>query len=80
MLDKHVRFSLSPPKVYILNENEIENDNNLSRIGEWERCAVNRYRFQNRIKIIEQNISWIMSRSHRIKIYELLNDNNNNKI
>jgi hypothetical protein len=71
MLDKHVRFSLSPPEVYILNENDIDNQ---SRIGQWERFAVDRDRFQKRIKIIERNISWVMCRSHRIKMYKLLNN------
>lgn len=74
MLNKHVRFSLSPPKVYILNDENNINDVN-ARIGQWELFAIDRDRFQNRIKIIERNISWILTDSHRNKIYKLLNTN-----
>lgn len=43
-----------------------------ARVSEWQRVAVDRLRFQNRINQINQTISSVLSVEHRLKIFQKL--------
>lgn len=47
-----------------------------ARVSEWQRVAVDRLRFQNRISQINQKISPVLSEEHRLKMFQKLYDKN----
>lgn len=47
-----------------------------ARVSEWQRVAVDRLRFQNRINQINRKISLVLSEEHRLKMFQKLYANN----
>jgi len=67
IIKRKVRFDLNP-KIYILNEENLEYRQ--TRQKYWEFFAIDRYRFQKRINSVNNIINHILDNDHRRKIYQ----------
>lgn len=65
-MPKKVTFALQPT-IIILKDSE-------DRKGPWEVIALDRYRFNHRIKTIEKKIGWCFKPLHREKIFKRIKD------
>lgn len=68
--DKHVRFDSSPHVHTLYTWLFASNDARKGTV--WRRCAVDRMRFQMRIKYTAMVIEHVLSPTHRQKIFERL--------
>ena len=64
----HVRFCLD--KNEVCNMVTWQYAYKQSRIGKWEKMALDRFRFARKIKILERLLCHILTKKHRNRIYD----------